>query len=295
MAQEEKSGSRDLETLKARESGLTDRAKIEQDAKTAESEGLKAQQELAMQKIKEASELWSKNKEDQGLQTMLTNAVNDAKTVRLSIPNPIETWIRDKASTQGADQRQQSIELQKSGQEFNQEMQRENSKRDNEKLALEKAKFAKEAKAESEKLKGSALDSTSIAQLSNLKTVLTSIAEIKNAFEKFQNASSVGEKYEAIRDLKGSALLGSENLGRVQSGGAIQAEELATFKTLMSPSTLDFVDGGASYLNNVAKLEASINGKIGNFATKGRSLTGGTVQSVPVVAPSKTGKMRMIK
>jgi hypothetical protein len=222
--------------------------------------------------------------------------MSDARALGVSVKDPIADYRSEQlaGSTIASTTSRDNLANQQA--EFNRKMQEEGLKLDQDSLTLQRSKFAadqqKTAIELANKKGGEPLDSTSIAQLSNLQTVLASIEEIKDAFDRFKNSNGLTDKYSSWRDLSGSAMLGSENLGRVQSGGAISGDELKTFKTLISPQSLDYLDGGDSYLKNVAKLKAAIENKMENFSTKGRGLTNGTpavTSPSPIKPASKPG------
>jgi hypothetical protein len=250
----------------------------------------------ALESVDVATRLWQEKRDDQSLTADLYRAMSDARALGVSVKDPIADYRSEQlaGSTIASTTSRDNLANQQA--EFNRKMQEEGLKLDQDSLTLQRSKFAadqqKTAIELANKKGGEPLDSTSIAQLSNLQTVLASIEEIKDAFDRFKNSNGLTDKYSSWRDLSGSAMLGSENLGRVQSGGAISGDELKTFKTLISPQSLDYLDGGDSYLKNVAKLKAAIENKMENFSTKGRGLTNGTpavTSPSPIKPASKPG------
>lgn len=239
----------------------------------------KALQEKAKEEYNQALQAWSANKDDSNARNALYIAMQNLRSNGVSVSDPISQHINEKQGNANLDIRTAESQMKADQEEFNRKMREEGLKLDQASLDLQRAKFyadqQKTAQELASKKGGESLDSTSIAQLSNLQTVLASIEEIKNAFGRFKNSSGLTDKYNSFRDLTGSAMIGSENLGRVQSGGAISGDELKTFKALIAPQTLDYLDGGSSYLNNVEKLKSAIDRKMANFSNKGRSLTGG--------------------
>lgn len=240
--------------------------------KTADTEK-KALQQAATTKYQKALEAWSASKDDTNLRNSLYIAMQELRNTGIPAKDPIEQYIAESQGERRIGITQDAANRQITQDQLNAALAEKRSNMEERRFQLELAKFAEDQKKNQTEMKGEKLSGEAIQKIANLKTVLTSLDEIEGIIGDF-NASGI--TVPGVRDLNYTAKLASENLGRVQSGGAITADELVTFKDLISPGALDIFDRGASYLTRVQKLKNSINGKINSFAVAGRDVTGGT-------------------
>jgi chromosome segregation ATPase len=181
-----------------------------------------------------------------------------------------ETHVQEKQLATTNQMKVEESTEKKAQREFENSMRTQSQKMDMERLALDRQRYLDQQKANQNKLssENTKLNTETVGKISNLQTVTQSINEITNSMERLLSNPF---DLQAFQDYKYSVALASENLGRVQSGGAITADELVTFKNLIAPSALAILDKGEGYKRNIKKLETAINNKIQNFAQGGVS------------------------
>ena len=282
MSQRYEDYSRTLQQTEGKykqEQAISD-AKVE--ARSSEKMEKKLSQKEAESVFNEAVSLWRKDPENQALKDNVNLAHGKAQTAGLKLVNPVEQQIRQKAIEFNQGIQSATLDLQKAKAAWDQVQDEKRNDLDQKKLSLALAEFANKADEAKKKQSGSTLPSETVAKISNLQTVLESLENIE---QEIQNYKTSGFSFDGLRSGKYAIDLAVENLGRVQSGGAISADEVRNFKNLISPSLLDVTDNGDQYLRNVQNLKNAINNKITNLSSEGRAITnqnaGKTITNAP--------------
>lgn len=255
-------------------------------AKKADKEALETSKKIALDKYNEAISAWQMNKEGNAEQQGVLQALAEARQYGLALTNPISNYVQEKQF--GA-----SMDLKKSESDFKRIMDEKSNAREEKRLGISLAQLELDRKKlEADLAKtatGAKLPAETTAKISNLQTVLASVKEIQDLLDEVTASPSLT----GIQELRYTIKLASENLGRVQSGGAITSDELVTFRNLIAPGALDVLDGFNAYKSNVNRLTTSISNKISNLASEGKTITNPTgtkaepKKSVaPIVAPS---------
>lgn len=256
-------------------------------SKQGERQDLNAQKKIALDQYNEAISAWQRNKEGNAEQQGVLSALANARQYGLALTNPISNYVQEKQF--GA-----TMDLKKSEADFKRIMDEKSNAREDKRVSISMAQLdldRKKFEADLAKTQtGAKLPAETTAKISNLQTVLTSIKDIQELLDEVTtNPSLTG-----IQELRYTIKLASENLGRVQSGGAITSDELVTFRNLIAPGALDVIDGFVAYKNNVQRLTTSISNKISNLASEGKLITTaptGTPQPTQPAKPAQsTGK-----